>query len=60
MNEKKEKKEVVITNITIEKDLYEKLWKITAKRFVPPTRKFHIIVNEALREYVEKHKDEVI
>jgi hypothetical protein len=60
MNEKKEKKEVVKTNIMIEKDLYEKLWKITTKRFISPARKFHLIINEALREYVEKHKDEAI
>jgi metal-responsive CopG/Arc/MetJ family transcriptional regulator len=59
MNEEKEKKEVIITNITIEKDLYEKLWEIVKKRYVSPARKFHIIVNEAFREYIERHKDEI-
>jgi hypothetical protein len=44
---------------TIEEELYKKLWQIVSKRYLSPTRKFYLIANEALREYVEKHKQEL-
>ncbi|MCS7387171.1 MAG: hypothetical protein NDF55_10680 [archaeon GB-1867-005] len=52
--EKKPKMKLV--HLSIREDLYEKLWQIVKKRFVVPLRKFHIVVNEALEEYIEKNK----
>jgi len=49
--------EKVTVHLLIEKELYEALWEIVKKRFVVPARKLHIVVNEALREYIEKHKE---
>jgi|GEM_PF-6490672 len=46
-------------HLYVEEELYNKIWTIVKKRFVSPTRKFYIIVNEALREYVENHKHEL-
>jgi len=43
-------------HLFIEEDLYEKLWEITKKRWTSPVKKFHIVVNEALREYIERNK----
>jgi len=37
----------------IEKELYEALWEITKQRFTVPIKKFHIVLNEAIREYIE-------
>lgn len=44
-------------HILIDKNLYHELWKIAVKRFDKPSRKIWILINEALREYVEKHKE---
>lgn len=50
---KKEKYRKV--HFLIREDIYEKLWKITAKRFFPPTRKLHIVINEALEQYIDNY-----
>jgi len=50
--------EKVKVHLLIDRDLYEAIWKIVKKRFVIPTKKLHIVVNEALREYVDKHGKE--
>jgi len=49
--------EKVKVHLRIEREVYEALWEIVKKRFVLPTHKLHIVVNEALKEYVEKHKE---
>lgn len=43
-------------HILIDRHLYQKLWEITSRRYDKPGRKLYLIVNEALREYVEKHQ----
>jgi hypothetical protein len=42
----------------LEEDVYEGIWNIVKKRFVSPVKKFHIVINEALREYIKEHKDD--
>lgn len=42
-------------HVLIESQLYKKLWEIASKRFDRPGRKVYLILNEALREYVEKY-----
>jgi len=54
-----EKKEKVKVNLLIDRDVYEALWKIVKARYVSPSRKLTVIVNEALREYIERHKSEI-
>lgn len=46
-------------HLKLEDDVYEGIWKIVKKRYVSPVRKFHVVLNEALREYIENHKDEL-
>mgnify|MGYP000521757930 CR=1 FL=1 len=47
------------THLYIEEELYYKLWEIVKKRFRVPHKKLYIVVNEALREYVERHSGEL-
>jgi len=47
-----------LVHTKLEDDVYEGIWEIVKKRFVSPLQKFHVIVNEALREYIEKHREE--
>jgi hypothetical protein len=46
-------------HMLLEDDVYEAMWAIVKNRFVSPVKKFHVVLNEALREYIEKHKDEI-
>jgi hypothetical protein len=46
-------------HLYLEEEIYEKIWEIVKKRYVSPTRKFYLVVNEALREYIEKHRQEL-
>jgi len=50
--------EKVKVHLLIERELYESLWEIVKKRFVIPSKKLHVVVNEALREYIDKHMAE--
>jgi metal-responsive CopG/Arc/MetJ family transcriptional regulator len=45
-------------HLILEEDVYKHIWEIVKKRYVNPSRKFHVVVNEALKEYIERHKDE--
>jgi len=45
-------------HVLIEEDLYYKLWEIVKRRYAVPLKKFHEVLNEAIREYVEKHLGE--
>ena len=45
-------------NVSIDTEIYKKLWMIASNRFDSPGRKIHIIINEALKEYVEKYLSE--
>jgi len=46
-------------HVLLEDDVYKEIWEIVKRRFVSPIRKFHIVVNEALREYIEKQREEL-
>lgn len=42
-------------HVRVDDDLYRMAWAIASRRFTNPTRNLSTIVNEALREYVERH-----
>jgi len=47
-------------HLYVEEDLYYKLWEIIKQRFRVPHRKLYIVINEALREYIERHSEKII
>lgn len=47
-------------HILMDNELYLLLWKVVKKRFDVPHRKLHIVVNEAIREYIERHYPEFL
>ena len=55
MSEKRKK----LVHISIREDLYLKLWQIVKKRYPIPLKKLNEVINEALNEYIEKHKNEL-
>jgi len=59
-SEKPNRPQMRKVHLLMEQELYDKLWDIVKKRFKVPVKKFHIVVNEALREYIERHYEEVI
>lgn len=40
---------------SIDAEIYKKLWEIASRRFPKPGRKVYIIIEEALKEYIQKH-----
>lgn len=52
--ESKSAKKVRIAT-SIDAEIYKKLWEIASHRFSKPGRKVHIIIEEALKEYIQKH-----
>jgi len=44
--------------VAVDDDMYEKLWKITKRRFPLPCKKLSTILREALKEYIERHEKE--
>lgn len=50
-----EKTEKIKVHIKIDRDVYIKLWELIKAKYPIPYKKLHIEVNNALREYVEKH-----
>jgi len=46
-------------HILLEDDVYRGIWEIVKRRFTSPTRKYHRTINEALREYMQKHREEI-
>jgi hypothetical protein len=46
-------------HLILEDEVYEGIWAIVKTRYVSPIKKFHLVVNEALKEYIRKHKDEL-
>jgi hypothetical protein len=56
--EKIKEKEYEKVHVLIKKDILKKAFAILTNRFGSPTKRLYIIVNEALQEYIEKHKDE--
>lgn len=49
-----EKQSYVLIHIRVRRDIYEKLWEVIKKRYVVPTKKLQIVVNEALEKYLEQ------
>jgi len=43
--------EYVTVHVKLRRDLYEKLWDLTKTKFVIPTKKFHVVINEVIEEY---------
>lgn len=50
--------EKIKVHLLVDREVYESLWEIVKKRFTIPTKKLHIVVDEALREYIDKHREE--
>jgi len=50
--------EFKMVHLKMRRDLWEALWRITKERFVCPHKKFHVVVNEALEEYVRRRGEE--
>jgi len=46
-------------HLLLDEDVYTGIWEVVKSRYVNPVKKLHIVVNEALREYIEKHKNEI-
>jgi len=42
-------------HILIEEEILKKLWEIALKRYPNPHKKLHILIHEALDEYVRKN-----
>jgi len=50
--------EKIKVHLLLDRHVYERLWEIVKKRIVIPTKKLHVVVNEALKEYIDKHMAE--
>jgi len=55
MSEKKPKYRKV--HLLLEEEVFKGIWDIVKERYVSPIRKFHLVVNEALKEYIERHRE---
>ncbi|MCX8176194.1 MAG: hypothetical protein N3E48_03050 [Candidatus Bathyarchaeota archaeon] len=53
-----DEKEYVMVHVKLRRDLYEKLWQETSKRFVIPTKKFHVVLNDIIENYFLKVRGE--
>jgi hypothetical protein len=40
-------------HLPIREDLYLRLWKLVKDKYDIPTRKFHLVLNEALEKYLD-------
>ena len=49
-----EQKEYGKIQVKIDKNLYLKLWEYIKKQYPVPYKKLHVVVNEAIKEYLEK------
>lgn len=52
----KDKSRFVKKHILIDKDIYKELALIAAFRYGTPVRTIWLVINDALKEYVQKHK----
>jgi len=53
-----ERGDYVLVHVKMEKELYLKLWEVAKNRYSIPTKKLHIILNEALRKGLRLMEDE--
>jgi hypothetical protein len=49
-----EQKEYGKIQVKIDKNLYLKLWEYIKQQYPVPYKKLHVVVNEAIKEYLEK------
>jgi len=45
-------------HVYVDRDMYEKLWRITKRRFLAPSKKLSTIIREALEQYIERNLQE--
>jgi ABC-type branched-subunit amino acid transport system substrate-binding protein len=46
-------------HIVVDEDIYAQLWEIAKRRYINPTGKLHIVIDEAFREYIKNHQHEI-
>jgi hypothetical protein len=46
-------------HIVVDEDIYAQLWEIAKRRYINPTGKLHIVIDEAFREYIKNHQHEL-
>jgi hypothetical protein len=46
-------------HILIDEEIYAQLWEIVKGRYINPTKKLHIVIDEAFREYIKNHQHEI-
>jgi hypothetical protein len=56
MSVPKDKTKYVRKHVMIDKDVYRELALIAAFKYGTPVRTIWLVINEALKEYVQKHK----
>jgi len=49
-----EKRELVRVQMSMNRNLYYKLWEYIKQKYPIPYKKLHIVVNEAIKEYLER------
>jgi hypothetical protein len=49
-----EQKEYGKIQVKIDRNLYLKLWEYIKQQYPVPYKKLHVVVNEAIKEYLEK------
>ncbi|MEM2259988.1 MAG: hypothetical protein QXP52_00165 [Candidatus Aenigmatarchaeota archaeon] len=55
----KEDKNICRINATVERETYERLWNYVKKKYISPWRKLSVTINEAIKEYLDRHESEV-
>jgi hypothetical protein len=45
-----------LIHVAVREDLYLKLWEIIKRKYQIPHKKLNVAVNEALEDYVNKHR----
>ena len=50
-----DKRKMIKRHILIDVDVYRKLCLIATEKYGSPTRKVFLVINEALKEYVDKY-----
>jgi hypothetical protein len=54
LEEQAEERAFAKIQVKVDRLLYLKLWEYIKRRYPVPYKKLHIVVNEALREYLER------
>jgi len=54
LEEQAEERAFAKIQVKVDRLLYLKLWEYIKRRYPVPYKKLHVVVNEALREYLER------